>query len=76
MWLWPVSESRVTWWSLMFGAGLLQMVEGLSDVGGVPGDDGFGDEGGAFTLDILVVGLAASDFALVGEKDEPPKGVE
>lgn len=52
------------------------MVEGLGDVGGIPGDDGVADEGEAFALDVLIVGLAAPDLAVVGEEDEASKGVE
>ena len=58
------------------GASLLEVVDGLGDVGGAPGDDGVRYEGEAFALNVLVVGLAASDLALVSKEDESSKGVE
>ena len=52
------------------GSGSAEMVECLGDVGGVPGDDGVGDQGETLALDVLVVGLMSPDLALVGEEDQ------
>ena len=48
---------------------LAEMVDGVGDVDGVPGDHGVGDEGEALALEVLVIGLRTSNFALVGEED-------
>ncbi len=40
------------------------LVDCVGDVGGVPGDDGVGDQGEAFSLEVLLVGLVTADFRL------------
>ena len=55
---------------------LVDVVDGVSDVDGVPCDHGIGDEGEAFALEVLVVGLSTSNFALVREEDHPAEGVK
>ena len=55
---------------------LVEVVDGVRDVDGVPRDDGVGDEGEAFALEVLIVGLRPSNFALVREEDHPAEGVE
>ena len=46
------------------------------DVGGVPGDDGVGEQGEGFALDVLVVVASPSELALVREEELSAEGVE
>ena len=52
------------------------MVDGCTEVGGVPGDGGVGEHGEALGLDRLVVGPASVESAEVGEEQLAADGVE
>ena len=41
-------------------SGCFEVLDGGVGVGGVPGDDGVGEQGEAFALDVLVFGGAAA----------------
>ena len=58
------------------GSCLGEVVDGGFGVDGVPGDDGVGEEGDAFTLEVLVFTAALSQFPLVSENELPAEGVE
>ena len=51
------------------GSGFLDVFDGGGCVDGVPGDDGVGEEGEAFSLEVLVFGAFAAELALVGEEE-------
>ena len=52
------------------------MVDGCTEVGGVPGDGGVGEQGEALGSDVLVVGSASVESAVVGEEQLTAEGVE
>ena len=51
------------------------MSERCLGVDGVPADDGVGDQGEAFTFEVLVVVVSAADLAVVGIVDLASEGV-
>ena len=58
------------------GSCLGEVLDGGFGVDGVPGDDGVGEEGDAFALEVLVFGTSPSQFPLVSEDELPAERVE
>ena len=58
------------------GSGGCEVLGGGFDVGGVPGDDGVGEQGEGFALYVLVVGASSADLSLVREEELSAEGVE